>query len=279
MKKSLLSLVVSTATVGVSSAVVTFHSDFDEGSLGAIAGLTVDTPNTDLGTADSGTVVLNTIDQTLDLTSRAANMWTAREGAPIAWVSSPSVAAGETWYVQTMLTHTDSPGGAGTGAGWDQAGITFYSGTAGNNPGSENIGTHQSLFAWINDWNAWHHTLQGFADNNPNSSTEGVAAGGAGGTATFEYRVEVTEGGAFDTYNFFYRESPGDAWTQYGPADLSQDFNNTAVGVWAKSHNSNTGTTTSYDYLTVGTIDPIPEPSTGILALLAGLSLAGRRRR
>ena len=273
MKKTIVFLTASVGAAGIATA-QHFHSDFDEASLGDITGLNIDTPNTDLLTLDSGTVTLNTVNQTLDLASNAANLWTNREGAPFAWVASPVVEEGETWYVQTQLTHTDSPGGAGTNSGWDQAGIFFYSGTPGNNPGSENTGTDQSLFAGINDWNAWTHTTQGFADNNPHSGDNGVPAGGAGGVATFEYRVEVTEGGDFDTYNFFFREDPGDAWTQYGPVDLLQDFDNTAVGVYTKSHNSNSTAATEFHYLTVDVIDPTTGEDTDADSLDDGWELA-----
>ena len=264
-------ILVGFAVCGSAHATVTFHSDFDEASLGAITGLNIDTPNTNLATGDSGTVALNTVNQTLDLASNGANLWTARQGAPIAWVSSPTVVAGQTWYVETQLTHFNSPAGGGTNSGWDQAGVTFYSGTAGNNPGSENGGTHQSLFVGINDWNAWAHRIQGFADNNPN-----VSAAANVGDDNFLYRVEVTENGASDLYNFFYKEAPGDAWTQFGPTDLSQDFDNSAVGLMMKSNDANTTASTSFDYLTVGVI---PEPGTGILTCLAGFAIILRRRR
>lgn len=271
-----LPLVLAGAAISSSAhATVTFHSDFDEANLGAIAGLNIDTPAPGAGQNNdgSGTVALDTVSQRLDLTAADANMWTTRDGAPIAWVSSPGAVLGETWYVQTQITHTDS---TGANSEWDQAGILFYSGTAGANPGSESVAggsAHNSLFAGINDWNAWTHTVQGFGDNIPNSATFGVAASLT--DDTFEYRVEITENGAFDTYNFFYREEPTNPWTQYGPTDLSQDFNNAAVGLFLKSHNNNLGASTEFDYLTVGII---PEPGTGILAL-AGLSLILRRRR
>ena len=248
-------------------ATITFHSDFDEASLGDIAGLNIDTPST--SGADSGTVTLNTGNQTLDLTANGANTWTAREGAPIAWVSAPSVALGVTWYVETQLTHTN---GTGVNATWDQAGMTFYSGTAGANPGSENTGTHQSLFVGINNWNAWQHRVQGLADNNPN-----VAAAASVADDNFLYRVEVTENGTSDLYNFFYKEDPADAWTQFGATDLSQDFDNTAVGLFMKSHNNNATASTAFDSFTVGVV--VPEPSTGILACLAGFTFILRRRR
>ncbi|YCM46989.1 hypothetical protein V2O64_24405 (plasmid) [Verrucomicrobiaceae bacterium 227] len=239
-------------SISSASGQILFHTDFDEADL-ASTGLTIDTPNTDIGTADSGTVTLNTEKQTLELASNAANLWTLREGAPIAWVASPTVAPGQTWYVETTITHEDS---TGDNSEWDQAGITFYSGTAGNNPGSENVDrAFQSLFAGINDWNAWAHRVQGLADNDPDFSVEASTD-----DDTFEYRVEITEGGASDIYNFFYREDPADLWTQYGPTDLEQDFDNTAVGLLIKSHNNNATSSTAFDRLTIGLV---PQPNAG----------------
>ncbi|MDB4669818.1 lamin tail domain-containing protein, partial [bacterium] len=251
MKRSLIpqfvfALVSPVITAGLASAAPYFHTDFDEATLGAIAGLNVDIPNTNLATPDSGTVTLDTGSQRLDLAANGANTWTNREGSPIAWVSAPTVALGETWFVQTQITHTN---GSGTNSTWDQSGVTFYSGTPGANPGSENTGTHESLFFGINNWNAWEHKIQGFADNNP------VFADGANtGDDIFEYRVEVTENGTFDLYNFFYREDSGDPWTQIGTPDLSQDFDNTAVGLFLKSHNNNTTASTQFGYLTVDVV-------------------------
>lgn len=266
MKKHLLGIITLAATGGAASATVTFHSDFDEATIGDITGLTIDDTTTVGG---SGSVTLDTVSQRLDMTANGANLWSAREGAPIAWVASPVVALGITWYVETQITHTDS---APTGAeGFDQAGITFYSGNVGANPGSENTGTHQSLFVGISDWAAWHHRIQGFADNNPN-----VSLGATTTDDTFQYRVEITENGTSDLYNFFYKENPTDAWAQFGPTNLSQDFDNSAVGLFLKSNNDNTTASTEFEYLTVGVI---PEPSTGLLTALAGLSLVFRRRR
>ncbi|MGI9243795.1 MAG: hypothetical protein ACR2RV_23560 [Verrucomicrobiales bacterium] len=270
MKKSIICLVASIAASGAASAVPYFHTEFNEASLDDIVGLNIDTPS--IVGPDSGTVTLDTVDQALDLTADAANLWAAREGAPIAWVAAPTVAEGETWFVATQITHIDSPGGGGTNSGWDQAGITFYSGTAGNNPGSENTGANQSLFAGINDWNAWTHTVQGFADNDPHSGNNGVPA--ALGDDTFEYRVEVTENGALDLYNFFYREDPADDWTQYGPIDLEQDFDNTAVGLFIKSHNSNTTASTVYHYLTVDVISDLSGTDTDADGLDDGWELS-----
>ena len=258
MKRTLLTLTASIAASAAASAAVLFHTDFDEATF-ADTGLTADTPAPGAGDTNdgSGTITLNTTNNTLDISAMAANTWETRDGAPIASVASPTVALGVTWYVETMLTHTNSADTPNTNGGarpvYDQAGITFYSGTAGANPGSENTGTHQGLFVGINDWAGWTHRVQGFADNNPNVSAAGPATP-IGSSADLFYRVEITENGTSDLYNFFYKEAAGDAWTQFGATDLAQDFDNSSVGLIVKTHNLNTGVTTSFDYLTIGSI-------------------------
>lgn len=244
MKKTIVCLVASIGISGLASADPYFHTDFDEASLGDITGLNIDAPFPD--GPDGGTVTLDTDNQKLIMTADAANLWANREGAPIAWVASPTVAVGDTWFVETQITHTDSTDDNST---FDQAGITFYSGEADANPGSENDGENQSLMVGINDWNAWAHRVQGFADNNPN-----VSEPASEDDDTFEYRVEITENGDYDIYNFFYREDPADDWTQFGDEDLEQDFDNTAVGLFIKSHNNNFSAETEFGYLTVDTI-------------------------
>ena len=267
LKKTLSSFLLS-GLCGTVMATPIFHTDFDEPDLGSITGLNIDTPAT--AGPDSGTISLNTVNKSLDMTANAANMWTAREGAPIAWISSPSVALGQTWYVETQITHTDSPGGVGEG--FDQAGITFYSGNPGANPGSENTGMHQSLMVGINDWNAWQHRVQGFADNNPN-----VAINAALADDTFGYRVEITDNGANNLYNFFYREDPANPWTQFGTPNLAQDFDNSAVGLFIKSANVNIDASTSFNSFTVGVV--IPEPASAPLLVLGGLVLLACRQK
>ena len=61
----LTAVVSAVFTAGLASAAPHFHSDFDEASLGAITGLNIDTPSTT--GADSGTVTLDTVNQTLNL--------------------------------------------------------------------------------------------------------------------------------------------------------------------------------------------------------------------
>ncbi|WP_309489801.1 PEP-CTERM sorting domain-containing protein [Oceaniferula flava] len=263
--KPLICTLLPLAIVGASSthAAITFYSDFTEDSIGDITGLTVDTPSTT--GANSGTITLDTANDQLDLTANGANLWDNRENAPIAWVSAPSVVAGETWYVETQINMNNHTGGA---AGYDQAGITFGNDTDGYNPG----GPNDTFALLLNDWNNW--TVQHAA------FSVGGGVNGAIDTSDTNIflRVEITEGGATDTYNFFFKEDGGDEWTQL--TDLAEDregsFANSRVGLVLKSHNSNPNGNAQFDYLEVGVV---PEPSTTALLGLGGLALILRRRK
>ena len=105
----------------------------------------------------------------------------------------------------------------------------------------------------------------------------GVATSAGLGAATGVFlRVEITEGGASDTYNFFWKVNQGDSWSQLGGAatDYSSSFANSRVGLFLKS-DSTGGGAAQFDFLTVGVI---PEPSTALLGLMGGLFLLRRRR-
>ncbi|MFT6862844.1 MAG: hypothetical protein ACJAVK_001404, partial [Akkermansiaceae bacterium] len=98
MKKTLISLAASITASGVASAATYFHTDFDEANLAAITGLNKDTPG-----ATANDYSLNTVTGTLDFVTTSADMWGARSGAPMAWVSSPTVTVGQMWSVETYV--------------------------------------------------------------------------------------------------------------------------------------------------------------------------------
>jgi hypothetical protein len=254
-----LLLVVAFYAAPISADIIHFDSTFDEGSLAA-TGMTADTPNTS-GT-NSGTVSYNAANESIDLTANSADMWNARDNAPIAYVASPTVAVGDTWYVETSITHFNSTGNNST---WDQAGMTFYnSNPAGNGDGSFWLGT--------SDWNGYAHSFATFG---------GGSNGGVGADTnidTFYYRTEILENGATDTYTFLYKESAGAVWTQLG--SLMSSVNNSRVGLFLKSHNNNTTASTSFNSLKIATISQVPEPSsTFALAGFCGVAFIRRRRR
>ena len=244
-------LVALALVVPATSQAAYFHSDFDEASL-PIAGLNQDTP-----LPASNNYSLNTTNETLDFVDTAsANMWGGRDNAPIAWVASPTVANGETWSVETYVSM--QKGGSNNE---EIAGITFYQNSDGGNP---------DFLYGLHDWGGWSARLQGSADNNPN------VTGADLGTATGVFLlVEITEGGATDTYNFFYKVNSGDAWIQLGGAatNMASNAPNARAGLFLKNDGSGGGAA-QYDYLTV-----TPEPGTMAVLALGGLAVLRRRRR
>lgn len=236
------------AMAGVSQAAM-FHSDFTEASLAGITGLNKDAPG-----ATSEDYSLNTVNDTLDFVTTSADMWTARANAPIAWVAAPTMANGQVWSVETYVSMIKD------GNSEEVAGITFYGGPDNAKP---------DFTFGLDDWNGWHVRLQGLGSNNPNVGGSDLGAA----TGVF-LRAEITEGGATDEYNFFYKVNPGDAWSQLGGAaeDFESDFPNSRVGLVLKSDNG--GGAAQFDYLTV-----TPEPATMTLLALGGLALLRRRRK
>ena len=238
-------------SAGLAVGAITFHTDFDEASLGAITGLESDIPN-----AGIGSFTLNTATDTLDFVTGNADMWGSRANAPIAWVAAPTVANGEVWYVETKVNMENNGSNS-----QEVAGITFYGGPDGARP---------DFGFGLDDWNGWNARLQGLGDNNPNVGSSDL------GSATGVFlRVEITEGGASDTYNYFWKVNQGDAWNQLGGAatDYSSSFANDRVGLFLKS--SAGGGDAQYEFLTVGVI---PEPSSALLAMVGGLFVLRRRR-
>jgi len=236
--------------VPATSQAAYFHSDFTEASLGAITGLNKDSP-----AGPTQDFSLNTTNDTLDFVTTNADMWNTRNNAPIAWVAAPTVGLTETWEVHTYVSMQKDGSNS-----QEVAGITFYADVDNSRP---------DFGLGLDDWNGWHPRLQGLGDNNPNVG--GAPLGTAPGVFL---RVTITEGGATDTYNFFYKVNSGDAWTQLGGAatNFTSNFSNARVGLFLKSSAGGGGA--QYDYLTI-----TPEPGTMAVIALGGLAVLRRRRR
>jgi hypothetical protein len=218
----------SATTPTVPPSFPVFHSDFTEASLGDITGLFKDVPGAPTEDFD-----LNTTNNTLDFVTTDADMWTQRANAPLGWVAAPTVGTGETWSVETHVSMEKD--GANS---QEVAGITFYGGPD---------GAHPDLSFGLDDWNGWLVQLQGLGDNDP------LAPGSDLGSATGVFlRAEITEGGATDTYNFYYKVNSGDAWTRLeGEAiNFASDFPNSRVALFLKS-DSTGGGAAQFDYLTI----------------------------
>ncbi|MBT3191322.1 MAG: c-type cytochrome [Verrucomicrobia bacterium] len=218
-----------------------FHSDFSEASLGDIAGLNRDAPG-----APAQDFSLNTTDETLDFATANADMWITRAGAPIAWVAAPIAFSGEVWSAETYLSMEKDGSNSS-----EVAGITFYGAPDGVRP---------DFSFGLDDWNGWHVRLQGLGDNDPNVASVEL------GTATGVFlRTEITEGGAEDTYNFFYKINSGDDWIQLGGNAINypSSIANSRVGLFLKS--SAMGGAAQFDFFTVtpppSAVIEVEEPS------------------
>ena len=112
----------------------------------------------------------------------------ARQGA----FSVAGLTAGAKWVVETEVRLNN------VAQNNQLAGLTFYGGPDGARP---------DITFGLDNWDSAARAvrLQGLGDNVPNAAVMTTAS-------RVILRVEVEEGGATDTYNFFFRETTADAW-------------------------------------------------------------------
>ena len=216
--------ITETYTVSIVDGMTT---SFDGATLDSFVNL--DIPNSSLGN-----ITFDATNDELDFdASGNTDMWGARNNAPIAWVVSPATAVGDTWFIETevRLNNTTQNG--------QVAGITFYGDPDGSKP---------DFSFGLDNWNPSDRRvrLQGLGDNNPNVPGTDIT-----GDSVF-LRAEVTENGASDTYNFFYRENDTDTWSQLGGGaiDFSSSFANSRAGLFYKTNGAKDGT--AFTQLAVG---------------------------
>ena len=201
------------------------QTTFDEASLNPAVLLDVPLPAT-------ANITFDDVNDELDFSAAAAtDMWGARANAPIAWTAiPPGLVAGGSWIAETEVRLNDAS------AGTQVAGLTFYGGPDGARP---------DVTFGLDVWNPASRAvrLQGLGDNNPNA-----AAALAPAVDRVILRVSVSENGASDVYNFFYKLNPADAWTQVGGAALNYttSFANSRVGLTCKTGAAKAGAAFTY---------------------------------
>jgi hypothetical protein len=153
----------------------------------------------DVPSAAHASITLDTTDRELDFNaSQTTDMWDTRNNAPIAWVKSPVVPVGGSWAVETHVRLVDRTWGG------QVAGIVFY-GADGERP---------AFTFGIDGWPWWTTGvhLQGMGTNDPDVWADLFPAEADPVDNVF-LRVVVTENGATDRYDFYYKLKAGDSWT------------------------------------------------------------------
>ena len=219
--------------MAVVSAPAEVMTTFDEVSLPAAVLLDIPAPAL-------GNVVFDAVNDELDFTATGnTDMWTVRNNAAIAWTAGPSgVVNGGQWIVETEVRINNVAQDA------QVAGLTFYGGPNGARP---------DISFGLDNWAPAGRAvrLQGLGDNEPNVGITTSAS-------SVFLRVEVTEGGTTDTYNFFFRTNAAASWTQLGGAAVNYktSFSSSRVGLTYKTGGAKAGA--SFPYFNV--LDPTSQP-------------------
>lgn len=199
-----------------------FSSDFTESGLDAIPGLMLDVPDPQVAS-----VTLDEDNDELVLTTTTtADLWVERDNAPIAYVTSPKVEAGQTWFAETRMRLSGEPGRRPR-----IGGIVVY-------PDRDGSGGSQDGMEWslaVNEWDDRGVEVQGFGPGNVGDS--GVSFLNPDPPVKHIedvfLKLEVTENGESDRYKVFYKQSADSEWQPFGEFNSSVD--NSRVGLFMKN--------------------------------------------
>lgn len=189
----------------------------------------------------AGSIVFDALNDELDfLAAGNTDMWSTRNNAAIAWTSIPAgLTVGAKWVVETEVRLNNAAQNN------QVAGLTFYGGPDGARP---------DITFGLDNWDpaARAVRLQGLGDNVPNAAVTTTAS-------RVILRVEVEEGGATDTYNFFFRETTADSWVPLPGAAVNyrSTMGNARVGLTYKTAAAKAGASFTSFYV-VGASDQPP---------------------
>jgi hypothetical protein len=236
-------------------------TSFNEGALSSK--LLIDVPE-----PSRASVVLDTANQQLDFSARGSyglEAYYYRDDAPIIWTDLPEVQLGHSWWVQTRVSIND-----GLTVPQQSAGIVFYDADG----GVPNF--NFSLTKWIQATS----TL---------SSVAGVATQSGGGngisgeaysllapeTSDVYLKVQVTELGLTDHYQFFYKGLLAqDPWIAVGDArTYTAKGNDSRVGLFYKTNQVTTGVV--FDDFAITVPVSVAENSTGTVYTASATAEAG----
>ena len=229
-------LITGKAEVGQTVSLLTNYvqsEDFNSGV--APSWLKFDIPNSSIAS-----IQLDRSTGELDFSASGGrtNLWDNRDNAPFAWVARPSVSPNETWFIETKV-RIDS-----RSQGETIAGITFSNGRDG---GFE----YGAPSFYVDSWHkpGTNVTLQGLGNNNPFTTADNSTLV-AGEAASAYLRVEITEKGVSDEYQFYYRKSATDAWSKLG-SKYNYSVDNSRAALFYKTGKAKAGLA-AFDDLKVG---------------------------
>lgn len=234
-------LITGKAEAGQSISLITKSiqsEDFDSGVLPSW--IKFDIPNPSIAT-----IQLDRTTGELDFSAQGGrtNLWDSRDNAPFAWVARPSVGQNETWFIEAKV-RVDS-----RSQGETIAGITFSNGKDGDFQ-------YGAPSFYVDSWHkpGTNVTLQGLGNNNPFTTADNATLV-SGETATAYLRVEITEKGSSDEYQFYYRKSTSDAWSKLGTT-LNYNIDNSRAALFYKTGGAKAGLA-AFDDLKVGKLSDI----------------------
>ena len=233
----------------------TWSTSFDEGALTSKLHIDVPEPN-------RASVVLDAENQQLDffaLDPNGLDMYYGRNGAPIVWADSPVVQLGQSWSVQTQVHINDGF------YDYEQiAGIVFYDADG---------GVPNFYFA-LTEW------LQGGQASVATQSCGGNGISGqtytllAPETSDVYLKVQVTERGLTDDYQFFYKNLLADSWVAVGDAGTyTSEGNDSRVGLVYKTRRDAAGV--SFDDFAITAPVSVAENTTGTVYTANATAEAG----
>ena len=239
----------SAAVTSFTFAAVSWATSFNEGALSSRLHMDVPEPN-------RASVVLDTANQQLDFSARGTNGLDAyyyRDDAPIVWTDLPEVPLGQSWSVQTRVSIND-----GLAVPQQSAGIAFY----------DADGSVPNFYFSLTKWIQPTYSLSDLAAVATQSGGGNGISGEAytllsANTSEVYLKVQVTELGLTDHYQFFYKGLLAqDPWIAVGDArTYTAKGNDSRVGLFYKTNQVTAGVT--FDDFAITVPVSVAENSTG----------------
>jgi hypothetical protein len=221
-----------------------FHSSFTESNISDISALKLDIPNTSIAS-----IILDTANDELDfrVTGRT-DMWATRENAPFAWTETPDLPIGSKWSFETKVRID------GASEGTVVSGITFY----------DNNGGLPDFTFGINNWNGGYVHVQKLAGGRSGiSDLSSPIITPINNTLSAFLKVEITENGMNDYYQFSYKLNEANSWIILNSNPIST-YSYDRAALFYKTGEAKSGTSFDYIRLESGSVSTLEDTAKSI---------------